>query len=105
MPLPAEAVGCCTVVEVLKDEAPVLGEGEGAGEGEGKDKRRFGWREQRWTAVEVSCDGLGLVGAFWSTGTGTRRRGLEKEGVSVGVSGLTEAGNVAKVWGFGGRRV
>jgi hypothetical protein len=80
------------VVEILKDETPNLGEG--------KEKRWFGWREQRWTAVEISLDGLELKGAFMAKGN-MRRLGLEREKGG----GMTDVGNVAKIWGFGGKRV
>jgi hypothetical protein len=56
-------VGYCYVVEVLKDEAPNLG----SDSEEGKE-RKFAGREQRWAAVEISSDGLGLVDAFMAGG-------------------------------------
>lgn len=86
-------MGYCAVVEVLKDETPILGEDREKG-------RKFGWREQRWTAVEVTADGLGLVGAFQAKGN-MRGMGLEREKVG----GLTDVGRAAKIHGFGGRRV
>lgn len=88
-----ENVGYCTVVEVLKDETPILGDDREKG-------RRFGWREQRWTAVEVAANGLGLVGAFQTKGN-MKGMGLEREKVG----GLTDVGRVVKIHGFGGRRV
>jgi hypothetical protein len=92
LPLYPGSVKYCTVVEVLKDETPNLGEG--------KEKRWFGWREQRWTAVEISPDGLELNGAFMAKGN---MRGLGFEREKIG--GMTDVGNVAKIWGFGRRRV
>ncbi|KAK0112968.1 hypothetical protein ONS95_014682 [Cadophora gregata] len=93
-----------TVLEVLKDEAPSLGgihdddddndENEGGG-GESK-RKKFAYREQKWTALDVRGDGLALVPTFEDKGNaGTR----VEEGLSGGV------GNVVKIWGFGGRRV
>jgi hypothetical protein len=102
----------CYVVEVLKDETPNLGEEEeggdgGESEGEGKEGEngkgggnRFGWREQRWTAVDVKGDGTGFVGAFQVKGN-MRGLGLDRERFG----GLTDVGHVAKMYGFGGRRV
>ena len=90
-----EGVGYCFVVEVLKDEAPkAAGGNEKEGRGEG-----FGGREQRWAAVEVGADGLGLVDAFMAKGN-MRGLGLEREKGRV-----QDVGNVAKIYGFGGRRV
>ncbi|KAE8442349.1 hypothetical protein EG329_003420 [Mollisiaceae sp. DMI_Dod_QoI] len=122
-PLEPGMVGYCTVVEVLKDETANLGFGadvgvgkEGEGEGKGKG-RRFGWREQRWCAVEVWDEdgvGVGLRGAF---GMGMERRGIRGGGGADGGGGdgsetlkgttgtETGVGNVAKIYGFGGRRV
>lgn len=101
----------CYVVEVLKDETPnpdsqsamADGKGKERDEGEGRGKpggKKFGWREQRWTAVDVASDGTGFVGAFQVKGN-MRGMGLERERIG----GLTEVGNVAKMFGFGGRRV
>lgn len=96
----------CFVVEVLKDETPNLGEegesGNGGNrkEGDGERERRFGWREQRWTAVDVKGDGTGFVGAFQVKGN-MRGLGLDRERIG----GLTDVGHVAKMYGFGGRRV
>ena len=85
----------CSILEVLKDETPSLG----------PEKTKFGAREQRWTALEVAKDGLSLVSAFqdrgtmkglgWATGDGEKKLG----GTEMGV------GSVAKIYGFGGRRV
>ncbi|KAJ5053942.1 uncharacterized protein L3040_000232 [Drepanopeziza brunnea f. sp. 'multigermtubi'] len=64
-----DAVTCCTVVEVLKDECPL----------HGSDRdimttgQRFGWREQRWTAVEINEAGTDLVATFLDGGGGGRR--------------------------------
>jgi len=91
--LESEHVGYCTVVEVLKDETPILGSDREKG-------RKFGWREQRWTALEVTGDGTGLVGAFQVKGN-MRGMGLDREKVG----GLTDVGRLAKIHGFGGRRV
>ncbi|KAG4436519.1 hypothetical protein IFR05_007993 [Cadophora sp. M221] len=86
-----------TVIEVLKDEAAILGEDTAL------ERKRFGYREQRWTAVDVDVNGggggMGLVCAFGERG-GMKGMGLSREG---GLSG--GVGNVAKIWGFGGRRV
>jgi hypothetical protein len=97
----------CFVVEVLKDETPNLGtQGErdtGKGkelDGEDRKGKKFGWREQRWTAVDVTADGTGFEGAFQVKGN---MRGMELERERIG--GLTDVGNVAKIYGFGGRRV
>ena len=87
-------VGCCYVVEVLKDEAPNLGQ---QSENE-KSGRKFGGREQRWAAVEISADGLALVDAFPAKGN-MRGLGLERE-----KAGMQDVGSVAKIYGFGGRR-
>jgi hypothetical protein len=92
LPLQPGLLRYCTMVEVLKDETPNLGGG--------KEKRPLGWREQRWTAVELSPDGLNLRGAFMANGN---MKGLRMEREKVG--GLTDVGNVAKVWGFGGKMV
>ncbi len=88
-------VGYCTVVEVLKDECPILGSDRVV------EGRKFGWREQRWTAVVTDGGGIRLIGAFQEIG-GMRGLGLERD-VNRGLSG--GVGNVAKMYGFGGRRV
>ena len=85
----------CYVVEVLKDETPNLGP-----ENEKKKGKKFGWREQRWTAVDLKGDGTGFVGAFQVKGN-MRGLGLDRERIG----GLTDVGHVAKMYGFGGRRV
>ena len=85
----------CFVVEVLKDETPNLGP-----ENEKKKGKKFGWREQRWTAVETTADGTGFVGAFQVKG--------DMGGMGLGretIGGLRGVGNVAKIYGFGGRKV
>lgn len=79
----------CTIVEVLKDETPNLGERS--------EGMRFGAMEQRWAAVIVSNDGCTLVPAFMEKGT---MKGL---GHSRGV--VQDVGSVAKIYGFGGRRI
>lgn len=89
------AVNYCYVVEVLKDETPNLGP-----ENEKKKGKKFGWREQRWTAVETTADGTGFVGAFQVKG--------DMGGMGLGretIGGLRGVGNVAKIYGFGGRKV
>lgn len=95
------------MVEVLKDETPNLSSTSGEEVGMGKDVDdgnekgvRFGWREQRWTAVEMTDDGTGFMGAFQVKGN---MRGMDLERERIG--GLTDVGNVAKMYGFGGRRV
>lgn len=85
--LSTQDVKYCLVFEVLKDETPILGGKTG----------RFGDREQRWTAVEVTPEGVGLVSAFQERGT-MRGLGLERERV-------LDVGGVARIYGFGGRRV
>lgn len=86
----------CTIFEVLKDETPNLGS---------QGEKKFGWREQRWAALEVSKDGLGLVSAFQDTGT-MRGMGLSRAyGKRKMEESETGVGTVAKIYGFGGRRV
>jgi hypothetical protein len=85
-------VGYCHVVEVLKDETPNFAFGS-------EKEMRFGLREQRWAAVEITPDGLGLVDAFMMKGN-MRGLGLERE-----KGKMQDVGNVAKLYGFGGRRV
>jgi hypothetical protein len=86
------------VVEVLKDETPNLGSEDESGSGgkgkEGGEERagRFGWREQRWTAVDVKGDGTRFVGAFQVKGN-MRGLGLDRERIG----GLTDVGHVAKM--------
>ncbi|PBP22400.1 hypothetical protein BUE80_DR006775 [Diplocarpon rosae] len=55
------SVEYCTLIEVLKDECPILGRDR-------EKERRFAWREQRWTAVTVDGAGTGLVAAFAERG-------------------------------------
>jgi hypothetical protein len=93
------AVSYCYIVEVLKDETPNLGFKKEKEKDDRKGKR-FGWREQRWTAVELTADGTGFVGPFQVNGN-MRGMGLEREKFV----GLRDVGNVAKIYGFGGRRV
>ena len=88
-------VGYCYVVEVLKDETPNLGSGSDVE----KKERMFAGREQRWAAVDVAPDGLRLVDAFLAKGN-MRELELEREKGRV-----QDVGNVAKIYGFGGRRV
>jgi hypothetical protein len=97
----------CFVVEVLKDETPNLGTQDERDKGKGKEVdredgkgKKFGWREQRWTAVDVTADGTGFEGAFQAKGN---MEGMKLERERIG--GLTDVGNVAKIYGFGGRRV
>jgi hypothetical protein len=100
----------CFVIEVLKDETPNLSAQNDRETGKGKGKEtddrgtekgeKFGWREQRWTAVDMTADRTGFVGAFQVKGN-MRGLGLERERIG----GLTDVGNVAKIYGFGGRRV
>jgi hypothetical protein len=93
-----DKVNYCCVVEVLKDETPNLETGDE--KGEGSEGKRLGWREQRWTAVEATGDGTALVGAFQAKGN---IPGIVLE--SEKIRGLTDVGDVAKIWGFGGRKV
>jgi len=84
----------------LKDETPNLGK-EGVGKG-----RRFGAREQSWTAVEVNSEGTGVTDVFQSKGD-IRRTNLAKirDGLAS-VGGVRDVGRMAKMQGgFGGRRV
>ena len=85
----------CYVIEVLKDETPDLGV---QSERE-RHHRKFGGREQRWAAVDISADELALTDAFVAKGT-MRGLGLEREKMRK-----QDVGNVAKIYGFGGRRV
>lgn len=62
-------------------------------------RKKFGYREQKWTAIDVSRDGLSLVCSFEERGGAKSVKTSVEEGLSGGV------GNVAKIWGFGGRRV
>ena len=52
----------CTILEVLKDEAPNIGSE--------RSTSRFGEREQRWAPLTVSDDRLSLVPAFLDQGNG-----------------------------------
>ncbi|EPE26415.1 hypothetical protein GLAREA_02328 [Glarea lozoyensis ATCC 20868] len=86
------------VCEVLRDECPDLGGGGGG--------RGFGGREEMWVPVVVRADGGWFEGAFGEMGRadggvegGIDTGGIVEERVGLGV------GNVAKVFGFGGRRV
>jgi len=108
LPEDERVVKYCFVVEVLKDETWNLGsqeeniKGKGREVDNGEEKsggKKFGWREQRWTAVDVAADGTGFVGAFQVKGN-LRGMGLDRERIG----GLTDVGNVAKIYGFGGRR-
>ncbi|KAH7418108.1 hypothetical protein BKA64DRAFT_716890 [Cadophora sp. MPI-SDFR-AT-0126] len=93
-----------TVIEVLKDEAPSLHDDDDDEEGGGGGARkRFAYREQRWTAVDVRSDGMGLVCAFAEPQKGGGSGGGVKMNIEEGLS--AGVGNVAKIWGFGGRRV
>jgi len=109
LPSYQKEVKYCFVVEVLKDETPNLGVEVGDESGNGKGKaseaemgkgKRFGWREQRWTAVDLMADGTGFLGAFQVKGN-MRGMGLEREKIG----GLKDVGYIAKIYGFGGRRV
>jgi hypothetical protein len=73
---PLNKVRFCTVLEVLKDETPILGDDRERG-------RRFGWREQKWTALDTSTDGTRLTGAFQTKGN-MRGMGLERVEVTGG---------------------
>jgi hypothetical protein len=99
-----EKVENCTVIEVLKDEAPLLGSDRQVSES--KRKKEFGWREGNWTAVEVSDDGLRFVGAFEEKGDMKGIGMMHGEGTNNATRGLeNEVSNIAKIWGFSGRRV
>lgn len=84
----------CYVVEVLKDETPNL-----CGCEKERNERKFGGREQRWATVDISPDGLGLVDAFIAK-ENMKGLALEREKGQV-----QDVGNVAEIYGFGGRRV
>jgi hypothetical protein len=88
-------VSYCYVIEVLKDETPK----RGSQSEQEPSERKFGGREQRLAAVEISSDGLGLVDAFMVKGH-MRSLGLEHEKGRV-----QDVGSVAKIYGLGGRRV
>ena len=92
---PQTAVGFCHVVEVLKDETPTLGPRSG----NETPQPKFAGREQRWAAVDITADGLALADAFAAKGN-MRGLGLESE-----KGRWLYDGNVAKIYGFGGRRV
>jgi hypothetical protein len=83
------------VVEVLKDETP----NPGPQSEKEMPPTKFGGREQRWAAVEISADGLAVVDAFMAKGD-MRGLGFEREN-----DRRQYDGNVAKIYGFGGRRV
>ena len=95
----------CNVIEVLKDECPNLGTG--------KEGRWFGFREGEWCCVDVDDAGGGMKfkGAFDEEGAQSGIvKGKEKEtvhGAGRGEfgGGVGTVSSVAKVWGFGGRRV
>lgn len=74
----------CVVVEVLGDESW---------------SGRFGGREERWVPVAVRGDGVGFEGGFGERGI-MRGMGMER-----GEKQKQDVGSVAKIWGFGGRRV
>lgn len=102
-------VDYCTVVEVLKDECPIIDHDHK------KDKSsrvvQFGWREGNWCAIRSSADGLRLKTAFEekSVRRGLRIEANRRSDIDTGVTvesriGLG-VGNIAKIYGFGGRRV
>jgi hypothetical protein len=76
-----------TVLEIISDSTPNIENGE-------KGKKKFGSREQRWCAVKVKDDGSGLIHAFQME---EKKAGLAAQ--------FREVGSVAKIYGFGGRRV
>lgn len=98
----SRGVEFCTVIEVLTDECPDLDPKREIRGG------RFAEREGRWCAVEFEVvhsegqRGGRFKGAFEMEGEGMGRGGVD---VSVKGSTETEVGNVAKIYGFGGRRV
>lgn len=90
-----QGVECVTILEILKDESW------------SSESRKFGEREQRWTALEVNKEGIGLVSAFQEKGN-MRGMGMSWDGKGMGdLGGLTERGRGVKMTlgGFGGRRV
>lgn len=66
-----------------------------------RDEAWDGGREERWVPVEVDGDGVGVgfKGVFGERG-GFRGLGMERDR-----GGIQDVGGVARVWGFGGRRV
>ncbi|CZT03314.1 uncharacterized protein RAG0_10110 [Rhynchosporium agropyri] len=103
---PAAVITYTTILEILKDEAPLLDVPDSSLPSRRDSSLRFAYREQKWTAIDVSPDGLGIVGAFAERG-GMKGMGMSREKgrtrIDEGLSG--GVGNVAKVWGFGGPRV
>jgi hypothetical protein len=104
----SEDINYAYVCEILKDETPNL-DLFLSPQVEGK-KRKFGWREEMWVPLLIREDGLGFRDAFAGSGKGTGGgKGVVVNGIDVG--GRVEervglgVGNVAKVFGFGGRRV
>ena len=95
----------CTVLEVLKDEAPKRVEIEE------ERKRGFGYREGKWCALDVGREGTGFVSVeAFEMMRGAQEKAKDKErvhGMGRGEMGGGEGtvSSVAKVWGFGGRRV
>lgn len=62
-------------------------------------------REERWVAVEVNGDGTGFMGAFGEKGGMGLKRERKIHGQGGGMGMGIDVGSVAKIWGFGGRRV
>lgn len=101
LPAPAaNSITYCYVLEILKDETPNLGK-EGVGRG-----RRFGAREQSWTALDVNDEGTGMRGVFQSKGDVRRMDLVRIRDGLASVGGVRDVGRMAKMQGgFGGRRV
>lgn len=80
----------CFILEVLKDECPNLDDGS---------KSSFGKREERWMAFEREKEeGVGFASAF--------RAKEHMMGLGTAKGGVTaDVGAIAKIYGFGGRRV
>ncbi|RDW92568.1 hypothetical protein BP5796_01962 [Coleophoma crateriformis] len=80
----------CFILEVLRDECPCLDQ---------DGKSRFADREQRWLAFErEKGGGVGLVSIF--------RAKEDSMGIKMAQGGVvSDVGTIAKMHGFGGRRV
>ncbi|RDW80183.1 hypothetical protein BP6252_04821 [Coleophoma cylindrospora] len=80
----------CFILEVLRDECPFLDQ---------RRKSRFGEREERWLAFGREKEGgVGLVSIF--------RAKEDSMGINMAQEGVvSDVGTIAKMHGFGGRRV
>lgn len=128
-------ISFCYVAEILKDETtnPTLPLSLNLSTTTSPSRKRlhsFGAREQKWTALDLILDPVtgeatGLKNSFMEKGNmrgmGLERRGIDRgfgtnirrgEGIGIGIVGGADTsstgpvvGNVAKIHGFGGRRV